>query len=178
MAYPDGGGVVVEVVKIRFGCGAAVEGVDDVVGSEGGVRAEDADLQVAKLVSDELALLEGDEEGVERGDVAVGFDEIRGKEFADGGEVSFGHGGPKMLFKVDDFDWLWRRRWRLGVGESGESHDKKKSSHGGIVDLRALIFTEFLLAEWKACPVADMLSWWVIVLLRFWCLRGGRHGRR
>ena len=101
---PGGGGVVVEVVEVGLGFGAAVEGVDDVVGGEGGVGAEDADLQVAELVGGEVALLEGDEERVEGGDVTVDLDEVRREEAADGGEISFGEGAPEMLLLLDDFE--------------------------------------------------------------------------
>ena len=46
-ADPDGEGVVVEGPGLRFGVGVAGEGAEDVVGGEGGVRGEDADLKVA-----------------------------------------------------------------------------------------------------------------------------------
>src|ERR1700738_2880246 len=64
---PYGGGVVVEVGWVGVVFGAADEGVDYVVGGDGGVWREDADLEVAEFVGCQLALFEGDEEGVERG---------------------------------------------------------------------------------------------------------------
>ena len=79
LAYPDGGGVVVVALALRIVFCAAVDGVDDVVGGEGGVRREDANLDVAEFVGLELAMLEGDHKGVDGLDAIVDLDEVFGE---------------------------------------------------------------------------------------------------
>ena len=95
---PDSDGVVVVVLHLGFVFCAAVEGIDYVIGGEGGVRGEDADLQVAEFVGLEFAVLEGDEQGVDGLNFVIDLEEVLGEEAADGGEITFGHGGPKVLF--------------------------------------------------------------------------------
>ena len=98
LADPDGDGVVVVGLCLGIVGGAAVDGVDNVVGGEGGVGAEDADLQITEFVGLDLAVLEGDEERIDCLDSVVDLDEVFGEEVADGGEVAFGHRGPEVLF--------------------------------------------------------------------------------
>lgn len=140
---PGGGGVVVEVAEVGLVFGAAVEGVDDVVGGEGGGGAEDADLQVAEFVGGEVTLLEGDEEGVECGDVAVDLDEVRREEAANGGEASFGEGAPEMLLLLDDFErgggGVDFGGARLGLSEGGDEKGQEQSTHGGDCRLSGVV---------------------------------------
>ena len=105
LADPYRGGVVVVVLHLGFVVGAAVEGVDDVVGGKGGVGGENADLQVAELVGLEFAVLEVHQKGVDGLDFVVNLDEISGEKAANGGEIALRHGGPEVLFEIDDFDW-------------------------------------------------------------------------
>jgi hypothetical protein len=130
LANPHGSGVVVIVLALGLVVSAAVEGVDDVIGREGGVRREDANLQVAKLIRFELAVLQVDQQSVDCLDVIIHFDEVFGEEAAYCGEVTFGHGGPQILFEIDDLDrsgssGLSRRRY----GERKEEEE----THATIV---------------------------------------------
>jgi hypothetical protein len=104
LADPDSDGVVVIVSFPGFVLSTADEGVDYVVGGKGRVRGEDTDLQVAEFIGLKLAMLEGDEEGVDGLDLVVNLDEVFGKEAPDSCEVTFGHGGPQMLLQIYDFD--------------------------------------------------------------------------
>jgi hypothetical protein len=134
LADPYGDGVVVVVLPLGFVAGAAVEGVDDVVGSEGGIRREDADLEVAELIGFELAVLEVDQKCIDGLDTVVDFDEILREEVANGGEVAFGHGGPEMLLEIYDFDGGggWARD--LSEGRCGEGQqEREEATHAAMV---------------------------------------------
>lgn len=135
LAYPDGGGVVVVALALRIVFCAAVDGVDDVVGSERGVRREDADLDVAEFVGLELAMLEGDHKGVDGLDAIVDLDEVFGEEAPDSREVTLGHGGPEMPFQVDDF-YRSGGCECLSEGGSGDGKEKEeKETHGNYVSV-------------------------------------------
>lgn len=98
LADPYRGGVVVVVLHLGFVFGATVKCVEYVVGGEGGIRREDANLQVTEFIGLELTVLEGNQQGVDGLDSSVDLDEVSGEEAANRSEVAFGHGGPEMLF--------------------------------------------------------------------------------
>jgi hypothetical protein len=134
LAYPYGDGVVVVVLHLGVVVGAAVEGVDYVVGGEGGVGGEDADLEVAEFVGVELAVLEGDQQRVYRLDLLVDLDEVFGEEAADCREVAFGHGGPQVLFEIYDFDGGWGLGGGLCGGRCDQGdQDCEEEAHGNYV---------------------------------------------
>ena len=139
LAHPDCRGVVVVVFALGVVAGAAVECVDDVVGGEGGVRREDANLKIAEFVGLELAVLQIDQESVDGLDVVIHFDEIFGEEAANRGEVAFGHGGPEMLLEVDDFDGGGERAGSLSKRRQGkcdgESQKEEEGTHKDYVSV-------------------------------------------
>lgn len=98
LSDPDGDRVIVVVLHLGLVFGATVERVQYLVSGQGGVRGEDADLQVAEFVGLELAVLEGNQQRVDSLDLSVDLDEVSGEEATNSGEVAFGHGGPEMLF--------------------------------------------------------------------------------
>ncbi len=73
------------------------------VGGEGGVWGEDADLEVAEFVGGQLAVLEEDEGGVEGLDGGVDLNVVGGEEIFDGIKIALGEGGPEVLLERGDF---------------------------------------------------------------------------
>jgi hypothetical protein len=128
LTNPHGRGVVVIVLALGLVFRAAVEGVDDVIGREGGVRREDANLKVAELVRLELAVFQADQQGVDCLDVIIHFNEVFGEEASHSGEVAFGHCCPEMLLEVDDLDRS--RSWGGGLRRQGCGECKKKEEDG------------------------------------------------
>jgi hypothetical protein len=134
LAHPYSDGVVVVVLSLRFVISTAVESVDDMVGGEGGVRREDADLEVAELVGLKLAVLEVDQKCIDGLDTVFDFDEILREEVANAGEVSFSHSGPEMLLEIYYFDGGggWARG--LGEGRCGEGQqEREEATHAAMV---------------------------------------------
>src|ERR1700736_827167 len=133
LADPDSGGVIIVTLALGFVLGAAVEGVDGVIGSEGGGRREDANLGVAEFVRLELAVLQADQKRVDSLDTVIHFQKIFGEETADCGEVTFCHGGPEMRLEVDDLDR--GRGWvrDLRRGRCGECQEKEEGTHKTMV---------------------------------------------
>lgn len=83
-----------------------------------------------------MALLVGDEEGVECGDVAVDLDEVGGEEGSDSREISFGEGAPEVLLLLDDFERSGggvdlAGVLGLGGGQGGEEDRQEQGAHGG-----------------------------------------------
>lgn len=133
LANPHGRRVVVVALALGFVFGAAGEGVDDVISRKGGVRREDAHLEVAEFIRLELAVFQVDQESIDGLDAVIHLDEISREEAPNRGEVAFRHGGPEMLLEVDDFDrsrrWVGSLRW----GVCGECQKKKEGTHGTIL---------------------------------------------
>ena len=126
MTDPEGNGVVVVVFPLGVVAGTAVEGVDDVIGREGRVRREDANLEIAELVGLHLAVFQPDQQSIRCFDVVVDCDEVLSEKAADRGEVTFGHPGPEMLLEVDDLDGSRRLRCGLSRRERGKAEGGRK----------------------------------------------------
>ena len=131
LADPHSDGVVVVVLPLGFVAGAAAEGVHGMVGSESGIRREDADLEIAKLVGLELAVLEIDQKGIDGLNMIVDFNEILREEAADSRKAAFSHGCPEMLLQIDDFDRSGARG--LGKGRCCKSQQEKEGTHEAMV---------------------------------------------
>lgn len=101
---PDGQGVIVE--RFDFGLGLCIAGVgaEYVVGGEGRVWCENADLKVAKFIGGQLAVFEEDKCGIERLDGAIDLNVVGGEEAADGIKIALCKRGPEVLFEGCNFD--------------------------------------------------------------------------
>src|ERR1700722_10646736 len=84
---------------------AAVEGVQHVISGECRVRSQNTNLQILKFVRLKLAVLQCDQKRIQSLNVLVDLNEVLCEETANRREVAFSHGGPKILFQLDDVDW-------------------------------------------------------------------------
>ena len=84
-------------------------------------------------------MFEEDESCIERLNVGIDLNVIRSEEAADGIEITFGKGGPKVLLLSDDLDGCRGGVWRFGGLSTrlGEGRDREEcgqeEAHGNYV---------------------------------------------
>jgi hypothetical protein len=168
LSNPDGYGVIVIVPERGFVCGAAVERIDHVISGQCRVWRQNANLEIAKFVGLEFAVLQCDQERIESLNVLVNVDEVRCKQAVDGRKVALRHGRPEILFQLDDIDG--GRKWRSGRGLRECSGSKQRS--GNQQEETHANYLSVCLPLLKLELVSSSAP------LEVWCLPVGRKRRR
>ena len=140
LSNPDGDRIIVIIHERGFVGSAAVERVNHVISGECRVWRQNANLEIAKFVGLEFAVLQGYQKRVESLDVLVNLNEVRRKQPVDSGEVAFSHGCPEILFQLDDVDGRRtlrrsRRCLRECRGRKERSDNQQEETHGNYLSV-------------------------------------------